>query len=114
MQDHLNQEFQAEEVWQAIKDMKAMAAPGPDGLPASFYHTYWDIIGTDITMEVLKVLNTEGNPEPYNNTHICLIPKTTNPSSPNEFRPISLCNITLKIITKCHTPIFDLRSHLIF
>ncbi|MCI37730.1 hypothetical protein A2U01_0058956, partial [Trifolium medium] len=29
--------------------MKALVAPGPDGLPALFYHNYWDIIGQDIT-----------------------------------------------------------------
>ncbi|MCH80381.1 hypothetical protein A2U01_0001148, partial [Trifolium medium] len=100
MYDHLSEDFTAEEVFNAIKDMKILVAPGPDGLPAKFYHTYWDIIGNDITKMALQVLNHEGNPEPFNTTHICLIPKITNPSQPSEFRPISLCNVTLKIITK--------------
>jgi hypothetical protein len=80
--------------------MKGLAAPGPDGLPTRFYHTYWDIIGADITREALHILNNKGSPAPYNNTHICLIPKTNNPIYPSDFRPISLCNATLKIITK--------------
>jgi hypothetical protein len=100
MYEHLDKEFTAEEVLTAITDMKGLAAPGPDGLPARFYHTYWDIIGNDITREVLHILNNKGNPTPYNNTHICLIPKTNNPLYPSDFRPISLCNVTLKIITK--------------
>ncbi|PNY08539.1 ribonuclease H [Trifolium pratense] len=100
MYEHLNNDFTEEEVFQAIKDMKSLAAPGPDGLPARFYHTYWDIVGKDITREILQVLNHGGNPTPFNDTHICLIPKINKPSAPSEFRPISLCNVTLKIITK--------------
>jgi hypothetical protein len=41
----LSEKYTSDEVLQAIEDMKALAAPGPDGLPAFFYQTYWDIIG---------------------------------------------------------------------
>jgi hypothetical protein len=80
--------------------MKRLAAPGPDGLPAIFYHTYWDIIKNDVIKAVLQVLNDRGDPTPYNQTHICLIPKKNNPTHPSDFRPISLCNVIHKIITK--------------
>jgi hypothetical protein len=100
MYDHLDRDFTKEEVITAVSDMKGLAAPGPDGLPARFYHTYWDIIGADTTREALHILNNKGSPAPYNSTHICLIPKTNNPIYPSDFRPISLCNATLKIITK--------------
>jgi hypothetical protein len=36
MYEILNETFTRDEVLQAIKDMKALAAPGPDGLPALF------------------------------------------------------------------------------
>jgi exonuclease III len=88
------------EVINAIKDMKSLAAPGPDGLPAKFYHTYWDIVGKDVIKSTLNVLNSNGDPSSFNSTNICLIPKTNNPTQPSDFRPISLCNVTLKIITK--------------
>ncbi|MCH80865.1 non-LTR retroelement reverse transcriptase, partial [Trifolium medium] len=100
MYDVLHMAFTEEEVFNAIKDMKALASPGPAGLPARFYHTYWDIVGKDMTNIVLHVLNHDDNPQPFNKTHICLIPKTNNPSLPSDYRPISLCNVTLKIITK--------------
>ncbi|XP_045831384.1 uncharacterized protein LOC123922735 [Trifolium pratense] len=100
MYQEMNREFTKEEVFQAIKDMKSLAAPGPDGLPALFYHTYWEIIGENITKMVLDVLNNKGDPSHLKFTHICLIPKINNPTSPSDFRPISLCNVTLKIITK--------------
>lgn len=77
-----------------------MASLGPDGLPALFYHTYWEIIGKDITGFAFNFLNNDGNASNLNHSFICLIPKMTNSSTLANFRPISLCNITLKIITK--------------
>jgi hypothetical protein len=100
MKEHLSTNFTEEEVYKAIKDMKSMAAPGPDGLPALFYHTYWDIIGKDVILAALDVLNNNGDPSQFNHTHICLIPKIPNPISASDYRPISLCNVTLKIVTK--------------
>jgi hypothetical protein len=100
MYDHFSQDFTKEEVHQAIRDMKSLAVPGPDGLPTKFYHTYWEIIETDFTNEILNILNHGGDPRPLNDTHICLIPKNDNPSYPCDYRPISLCNVTLKTITK--------------
>lgn len=39
-------------------------------------------------------------PEEINNTYICLIRRTPNPASITQYRTISLCNTTYKIITK--------------
>jgi hypothetical protein len=100
MFNKLSAKYTADEVLQAIHDMKSLAAPGPDGLPALFYQNYWDIIGKDVTYMILEVLNNQGDPSQLNHTHICLIPKGNNPKNPSEFRPISLCNVSLKIITK--------------
>ncbi|XP_045797508.1 uncharacterized protein LOC123891638 [Trifolium pratense] len=68
MYQELNRHFTKEEVFQAIKEMKALAAPGPDGLPAIFYHTHWEVIGKEVTDMVLNVLNNNGDPSHLNNT----------------------------------------------
>jgi hypothetical protein len=68
------------EVINAIKDMKGLAAPGPDGLPEKFYHTYWDIVGKEVIYSTLNILNNNGDPSPFNATNICLIPKINNPT----------------------------------
>jgi hypothetical protein len=69
-------------------------------LTAQFFQTYWDIIGADISNYALNILNNGGNPESLNDTYICLIPKNNHPSVPADFRPIALCNVMLKVVTK--------------
>jgi hypothetical protein len=100
MYDHLNQDFSSTEVYQAVHQLKGNAAPGPDGLSAKFFQSYWDTIRGDITSTILNILNKGVSPEPYNDTFICLIPKNNKPTLPADFRPIALCNVMLKIITK--------------
>jgi hypothetical protein len=100
MKVYLNQDFTAAEVSYATHQLKSNAAPGPDGLNANFFQTYWDTIGGEVTQTVLNILNNGGNPDSYNVTFICLIPKHKKPTSPVDYRPIALCNVMLKIITK--------------
>jgi hypothetical protein len=92
--------FSSQEIQEAISNLKANSAPGPDGLTALFYQKYWDIIGPDIVNYILDILNNEGSISDINHTYISLIPKIPSPTKPEEFRPISLCNVILKIITK--------------
>jgi hypothetical protein len=40
MYNHLNAQFTQEEVQNAINEMKGLAAPCLDGIPALFYQTY--------------------------------------------------------------------------
>src|ERR1051325_10956269 len=80
--------------------MHPLKSPGPDGLPALFYQKFWNVVGSEVITMALDILNNGGNPEILNKTYIALIPKCKNPASPKEFRPISLCNVAMKVVTK--------------
>ena len=100
MNEQLTKEFQREEIIQAIHSMHPKKAPSPDRMSAIFYQKYWDVIGNDIINTVLNVLNSNASVAPLNQTNIALIPKTNSPTKMNEFRPISLCNVSYKINSK--------------
>lgn len=100
MNAYLTKDFTIGEVEQAIKQMKAMTEPGPDGMPPLFYKFYGNIVGQDVTAACLSVLNTGSLRSNINHNFFTLIPKNKSPERPTDFRPISLCNVLYKIISK--------------
>lgn len=92
--------YKTMEIDQVIKNMKALKAPGPDGFQALFYKNNWALVSKNVYTLVLDVLEGRGIPENLNDTHITLIPKVEHPEAASQFRPIGLCNVIYKIITK--------------
>ena len=80
--------------------MAPTTAPGPDDMSPIFYKTFWNIVGNDVTKTVLDALNSGYVHESLNATFIALIPKVKNPKKVSNFRPISLCNVVYKLISK--------------
>lgn len=80
--------------------MQDLKAPDPDGIPALFYKEFWPTVGEPVTNAIIYLFTHGSLPGEANNSLIVLIPKTTNPTSANIFRPISLCNVEYKIISK--------------
>jgi len=89
-----------EEVRAALFMMHPEKAPDPDGMTALFYQQSWSIIKDDVVSMVNDFLRTGIFDTRLNLTNICLIPKTERPSRMTELRPISLCNVGYKIISK--------------
>jgi hypothetical protein len=100
MNETLTRPYTAMEVNVALKQMKPMTAPGADGLPPFFYQSQWPVIGEDVTRGVLSCLNSGKLIRSINHTNITLIPKVKSPEKVTDYRPISLCNVLYKIISK--------------
>ena len=84
----------------AVKQMGGLKAPGPDGLTAGFFHDHWSSIGHEVCSIVSNFFTTGKLEKEVNSTYIALIPKIANPLKVSDFRPISLCNVFYKIISK--------------
>jgi hypothetical protein len=83
-----------------LNHFKKERSPGPDGWTSEFFIHFFDLVGEDILQMVEhsrlngKVIGS------INSTFLALIPKENNPVSFNDYRPISLCNLIYKIISK--------------
>ncbi|XP_022568759.2 uncharacterized protein LOC111211768 [Brassica napus] len=91
------------EIKEAVFYVHAHKAPGPDGFSASFFHTNWENIGAEIEKEIQEFFMTDKLPDKINETHIRLISKIQSPKTVAEYRPIALCNVYYKIISKILT-----------
>lgn len=80
--------------------MHPCKAPGPDGMHAIFYQRFWHIVGDDVFAFVSDILHGITSPSRVNNTNIVLIPKVKTPTKMAEFRPIALCNVLYKLVSK--------------
>jgi hypothetical protein len=100
MNESLLRPFEVEEVSFALNQMGPLKAPGPDGLSAGFFQNHWDILGDEVCQLVLDILNSKIMHAHLNMTNIALIPKVKNPTCVTEFRPISLCNVLYKLVSK--------------
>ena len=89
-----------EEVRLALFMMHPEKAPGPDGMTALFFQHSWHIIKNDLLEMVNSFLISGKLDTRLNITNICLIPKKERPTRMTELRPISLCNVGYKIISK--------------
>jgi hypothetical protein len=100
MNHQLLAEFTVEGIEAAMHQMPPMKAPGPNGFSACFYQANWGTISTEVCNDVLHFLNTGEMDNQPNKTHIALIPKVNKPECVTDFRPISLCNVMYKLISK--------------
>jgi hypothetical protein len=100
MNEHFLKEFTCEEIKKALNSIGDLKAPGPDGMPAIFYKNFWDVVGDQVTKEVMGVLKGDRIPIGWNDTVIALIPKVEKPEKVTHLRPISLCNLIYKVVSK--------------
>ena len=100
MNEFLVAPYTREDVRKALFQIGDMKASGPDRLHAIFFKRFWHIVGEELTDEVLDAINKRKIPAGWNSTNIVLIPKVDSPEVISQYRPISLCNVIYKIISK--------------
>lgn len=88
------------EVEVVLRAFKKDKSPGPDGWPVEFFLTFFDVVVEELC-SVAEQARIEGKvTRAINSTFLTLIPKCDKPTSFADFRPISLCNMVYKIISK--------------
>jgi hypothetical protein len=98
--NYTNSTPSVQELYSIIKNIRSNASPGPDGLSAAFFKSAWQWISKDVHELVIEFYSSVFMHPDLNQTFIALIPKKMHPITPHDFRPISLCNIIYKIISK--------------
>eukprot|EP00253_Pinus_taeda_P030027 PITA_30027 len=96
----LLKEVTMEELEATLKWFKKDKSPSPDGWTIEFYIAFFEILGEDLLKIVENCRRSGRISSAIKSTFIALISKPNNPSSYNDFCPISLCNCLYKIISK--------------
>ena len=80
--------------------MDQWKAPGPDGFTSNFFHFFWDMINEELLDIVEESRKIRGVLKSFYTTFLSLIPKGEGIDTPDKFRPIALCNVIYKIVSK--------------
>eukprot|EP00253_Pinus_taeda_P011463 PITA_11463 len=96
----LCREISLEEVEEAIRSMPNDKTPGPDGFTINFYKACWSIVKQEVWEVVEDSIRSGTILKSLNSTFLALIPKVEEAKTPDKFRPIALCNVIYKIISK--------------
>ena len=96
----LNKPIIASEIEEFVFQIGAHKAPRPDGIPAFFFQKYWGTVKSEVISTILTFFHSGSLFKPLNQNFITLIPKIPFPKEVSHFRPICLCNVVYKIISK--------------
>jgi hypothetical protein len=83
-----------------LDHFKKERSPGPDGWTSEFFIYFFDLVGEDL-LQMVEDSRINGKViRSIKSTFLDLIPKENNLVSFNDYRPITLCNLIYKIISK--------------
>lgn len=96
----LTRNFMDSEILDAFNQMDPRKALGVDAFLGSFFKENWEVVGKEVIKLYNNVLDDNKDISYLYDTMIILIPRNKDPNDMSNFRPISLCKVIYKIISK--------------
>lgn len=96
----LLKDISSEEITKTVYSLPLSKSPGPDGYSVEFLRSSWSVVGADFVAAVQEFFRNGRLLKDLNNTAIVLIPKSPQACKLGDFRPISCCNLSYKVIAK--------------
>ena len=89
-----------EELSHVVKMGKSHKAPGKEGISQDFFKYTWDIIQNDM-LETVNQMYTEGKiTDKQTHGLIVCVTKKPKPTRPEDYRPLTLLNSDIKLLTR--------------
>lgn len=98
--DLLTNPFMEDEIKEAVWSCEVDKAPGPDGFTFKFWKRYWELIKVDVIRFIKDFESSGVIAKGCNSSFISLIPKTSDPLTLKEYRPINLIGCIYKVLSK--------------
>lgn len=89
-----------EEIYYTINGMDANSTAEADGFGGSFYKACWDVIKADLYKVVQWFFARHELPKSWTSMLVVTVPKVENLKNFSDLRPISLCNFSMKALSK--------------
>nr|GEZ14771.1 RNA-directed DNA polymerase, eukaryota [Tanacetum cinerariifolium] len=97
---HLETPITRDEIRLAVWGCGENKSPGPDGFTFEFFRMFLVVVGPDFCTVVEWFFDHESFPIGCNSSLIDLIPKSLEPKTVGDYRPISLIGCLYKVVTK--------------
>jgi hypothetical protein len=98
--DWMDSPFTKQEIDNIIKSIPSDRLPGSDGFNTNFVKKCWHVIAQDFYDLCESFYQGDICLKSINGSYIILVPKKDNPQKVGDFRPISLLNNRMKVLTK--------------
>jgi hypothetical protein len=107
----LEHPFSCQEIDQIIKCLPSNKSPGPDGFNTDFVKKCWPVIAPDFYELYNNFFEGSLCVRSINGSYVTLIPKNSSPDSVGDYRPISVLNTSVKVLTKNLSQPFATGDH---